>query len=683
MRTGTSLAFLSLILLARLSWAQSLPDASRDIGASKKWSESLIQQGESDFKTTGQNRRVSPDFWGQNVVYQIQVDRFNDGDTANNNLNLPADQRNNNLKGILDFRHGGDLKGIIQRLDYLQDLGVNTLWITPFLKHNGSYHGYCSTDLTQVDPGFGTNEDFRELVKQAHQRNIMVVMDVVINHLCDDQTFYSKPADHYRCVNEIDAKNWSGEAGSSTAQGELQFSDNFFKPLKSPFFFNRCGTNSGEDMRGTGPAAVYGDFVQGMFDYDTRNQDFQTIFTNIFKYWIAETDVDGYRLDAAKHVSEDFIAYFSTEVRDYARKLNKNNFYVVGEVAGPSDWMARRLGQMESNPKNPAQHGNVPQTLTSRLLGLQPIYSQNAQAPYPGLTGVYDFSQSGIAVAVLQNQKPPAEIENYFNSSIFSDIAAQNDDRLNWHLLEIHDWPRFASLNLKAMDKSILGAAYLAFSEGMPIVQYGFEQGFNGDCHFDSMNVGNNASDVQNICKSGSDALYRQDMFFSGMERLGSTVPEIDALAYIGPAQKLNGVDPYINQQHKLYKDTRKFIHIRNSCKALKFGKTNFRWMERNSNAGLLAFSRIDSNGADTFEALVILNTASDARALPDMQVTDFSNGHMWKNLLNGFEQAKTSGNGNLSFNGMTIGPNSMMVFVPQENASGYDSHLETQLCVQ
>lgn len=651
------------------AWAQ-IPDAEQDgLSSVRTWATSRLTEAEADFVRSRQGREASPAFWGEQIVYLIQADRFNDGDPSNNELNIEESQSRGDLRAIFDFHHGGDLKGIEDRLSYLEDLGVTTLWITPVLKNNGAFHGYCITDPTDVDPSFGTKEDLRRLVQKAHERGIYVVMDVVINHMCDKATIYARAPHHLQCATDLDHKNWSGETGGSDAQGELQFSQNFFRPFKTQYFFNRCGANSTEEMQGTGAAALYGDFVEGMFDFDTRNYDFQEIFTDLYKYWIAFADVDGFRLDAAKHVSEDFIAYFSTETRDYARSIGKTNFYIVGEVAAPSDWMANRLGKMQ---------GNIPQTLTKRLSSLEAKYQSNANAPYPGLTGVYDFGHGGTAVDVLQNLRPPSALEAQFHSQYFNDIAAENDLRLNWNMLEIHDWPRFSSHNIKSMEKSILGVAYLAFAQEIPIIYYGMEQGFNGDCHFDSMNLGSATSSIQQKCTSGwTDSLSRQDMFMGGMTRLGSTVPEIDALAYIGPPMshgRGDNSDPYLDREHALYQATRRFLNIRRSCNALKFGETKFRWVEQSNPEGILAFTRND--GAN--EALVVINTSWSERTLFDMQV-DTSN-TKWRNLLNGFEQASSDG-GTIHLGGLKIGANSVMLFVPDFNATEFDSRLAAHKC--
>jgi glycosidase len=666
---------------------KALPDAERDgIEAVKRWVKEYSAKGEEDFLKAELPREKSPDFWGEEIVYQIQVDRFNNGDSSNDISNLSLNQehevKTGNLYGILDYRHGGDLRGIIQRLDYLKDLGVTSLWLTPIFKHNGSYHGYCTSDFTEIDPGFGTKEDLRELSKEAHRRGLKVVLDLVVNHMCDAQTYYKKEADHYRCSNDLNASNWNGSPSGSPGQGELSFSSRFFPPLKSQYFFNRCGPNSQSDMEGTGPASIYGDFVATMFDLDTHNHDLQEIFTNLSKYWIGYADVDGFRLDAAKHISEDFVAYFSTHIRAYARSIGKNNFLIVGEIAGPSDWIGRRLGKMFSNPNNPNEHGDVPKTLTDRLGTLKSLYLANPVAPYPGLTAAFEFAHGGTARDVLLGLRSPKSLEAHFTSTYFNDIASQNDYRLSWNLLEIHDWPRFSSVHKTSQEKTILGLGYLAFSEGTPIIYYGMEQGLNGDCHFDKMQVGNAIQKVQSDCLGSSHALYRQDMFMGGMTRLGSTVPQINQLAYIGlPLTKESPRwedDPYLDRNHKVYQSTQRFLQIKKSCNALKYGKTKFRWVDSNSE-GILAFSRVDEPSHD--EVLIVLNSAGLSHGIPEMAVRASAKGERWVNLLNTAEQAWTTGNGSLTFGPLTIRPQSVMVFVPEKNVSLRDPEHGFAIC--
>lgn len=440
-----------------LSFSIPSPDVE-GIDAVKQFAKDLITQGEEAFKKKGSTRYPSPTTWKGDILYSIQVDRFNNGNFSNDNENLPPSQKADSLhhkgeelKGMHEYRNGGDLLGIIDRLDYLKDLGVNSLWLTPVLKHNGDYHGYCTASLIEIDPGFGDNDLFATLVSEAHKRNIKIVLDVVINHLCDRKTYYSTQPDHYKSCSQMSYNHWNGISGTVEGQGELSFSDDFFKPLRSKYFFNRAGANSKEDMEGLEPPAVYGDFTNGMFDYDTRNYDLHEIFTDLMAYWIAFADVDGFRLDAAKHVTEDFLAYFSSKIRNYAESIGKTNFYIIGEVAGPADWIASRTGKMETNPLDPYDHGNIPKGLTNRIVSLlndkrtdlktSSNFKLHQNFPYPGLTAPYDFAHGGTARNTFRNEMSLSNLATYLTGSFYKTIEAQTDPMLVWNVLEIHDWP--------------------------------------------------------------------------------------------------------------------------------------------------------------------------------------------------------------------------------------------------
>ncbi|NNE71238.1 MAG: glycosyl hydrolase, partial [Rhodothermales bacterium] len=121
-------------------------------------------------------------FGPEDVVYLLTPDRFADGDPSNNNVPGLTETVDRSRHGA---RHGGDLQGIIDHLDYLQDLGVTALWLNPVLENNGrnSYHGYAATDLYQIDARFGSNEDYRRFVEEAHARDIKVIFDHVNNHI--------------------------------------------------------------------------------------------------------------------------------------------------------------------------------------------------------------------------------------------------------------------------------------------------------------------------------------------------------------------------------------------------------------------------------------------------------------------------------------------------------------------
>eukprot|EP00005_Dracoamoeba_jomungandri_P000840 CAMPEP_0174250694 /NCGR_PEP_ID=MMETSP0439-20130205/785_1 /TAXON_ID=0 /ORGANISM="Stereomyxa ramosa, Strain Chinc5" /LENGTH=690 /DNA_ID=CAMNT_0015330829 /DNA_START=22 /DNA_END=2094 /DNA_ORIENTATION=+ len=670
----------------------SIPPVLREVGVEKvvEWTNNRILDAEQKFVKGGFLRQPSPENWEEYIVYEIQVDRFQNGNLTNDAFNLPENQakyqNTPNPYGLQDYRHGGDIQGITDRLDYLQDLGINSLWITPVLMHTGDYHGYCTTDLTKIDPGFGTEDEFVELVQQAHSRGIMVILDIVVNHLCDQKTNYSTfPDDHEACAADLNTLYWNGVPGESSHQGELSFSDQFFGPLKSEYYFSRCGPNSADDTAGSGPATVFGDFVAGMFDYDTRNYDFQEIFTNLHKYWIATADIDGYRMDAAKHVTEDFIAYFSTEIRDYASSIGKKNFYLIGEVAGAADWQGRRLGKMFTDPTNPDDHGNVPASLVTRIKFLMDTYLKNSYAPYPGLNGIYDFVQSGTARDVLLDNKGSQELGDYFISDAYNTISGQNDPKLNWVLVEIHDWPRFLHDRPTNPYKVIGALGFLMAAQGMPIIYYGLEHGLNGNCHEDNIHAGNAAQGIIQACNEDSDSCKRQDMFLSDW-RLGSGIEVIDELNYIGIVDRKPPVDwrldPFLNTTHFLYQTARKLTHIRQSCSVLSLGAFYFR--AGGGKGAFFAFSRIK----DGAEIVIIVNPNDYSSTSVDKILIDSSinpnSGSKFINLLNPAEVGyvgKESGSTYLYFSGYKIGSNTVSVFVQQANVGDWNSDLNTALC--
>ena len=672
-----------------------------------------VRDGEQRFARLGVKHFESPANWADEVVYQVMVDRFNDGDPSNNHSNIEEFQRNNESstqRGLNTYRHGGDIKGITKRLDYLQRLGITSLWITPILKSNGAYHGYCTQDLANIDEGFGTREDFQDLVQQAHRRGIRVILDVVVNHMCDNNTHYDNertPFDlnFYRlCLQDLDHKEWLGTPTEARGQRDLVFGSTFFRPLANRHYYSRCGYKKG-DATSSGASAVFGDFSDQMFDYNTMNWDFQKIFTEFYKAWIAEADVDGFRLDAAKHVTPDFVARFSTSVRDYARSLGKNNFFVIGEVADNTSVQANYLGKMKLH--YPREENQVPFVTRNVLPEIQKTFETHSAFPYPGLNAVYDFTHSGALENVFLGRRSLRSLKNYFwngdesAASIpgpeFGSLLANRGSsyNMNWNLIEIHDWTRFLTFS-KDEYRFRTALGYLLTTEGVPIIYYGMEQGLDGECHFDGTSVhdGETRSQLDGVCRStefSNDSRYRQDMFAGGPWRLGSIVPEIDRLAGIGIGTRAPGDgDPFARTDHWLFKYVRKLIAVRKSCSALSHGTIYFR-AAHDSSEGLLAYSRI----ADGREALVVVNSSINDLNISELLVDgSLQGGHLgtrFTNLLNLGEKGELYRNSNgtvlLSFEKANSGrpfiakSRSVAIFVPESDVREWNNDLEVGLC--
>ncbi|HEX9958467.1 MAG TPA: alpha-amylase family glycosyl hydrolase, partial [Fibrella sp.] len=135
-----------------------------------------------ELKAREKNSAQRQGFTPADVMYMITPDRFANGNPANDNVAGMLDQASRTGR---DTRHGGDIQGIAQHLDYIKELGFTALWINPLVENNmpkASYHGYASTDFYKIDPRFGTNEDYRNLSKAAQKQGIKLVIDLIMNH---------------------------------------------------------------------------------------------------------------------------------------------------------------------------------------------------------------------------------------------------------------------------------------------------------------------------------------------------------------------------------------------------------------------------------------------------------------------------------------------------------------------
>ena len=179
--------------------------------------EMTFKQGRSKKKVKYQllAREMSGDkrmgFSIADVLYMLMPDRFADGNPANNQLAGMEAYKNDRTQPSL--RHGGDIEGIRQHLDYFTQLGVTALWFTPVLENNSpdghnhsTYHGYATTNYYKVDPRFGTNEEYRRLCDEAHSRGLKVVMDMIFNH-CGSHHPWLKDMPSHDWFNQPDYKN--------------------------------------------------------------------------------------------------------------------------------------------------------------------------------------------------------------------------------------------------------------------------------------------------------------------------------------------------------------------------------------------------------------------------------------------------------------------------------------------
>ena len=259
-------------------------------------------------------------FTNADVLYMLMPDRFADGDPNNNDIKgLNAYKTDRSQPSL---RHGGDLEGIRQHLDYFKELGVTALWFTPVLENNSpdgngssTYHGYATTDYYRVDPRFGTNEEYRRLCDEAHSAGLKVVMDMIFNHCGFEHPW----------VADMPSKDWLNTPewlDARTDKTKPEVNDKYLQtsykltPIVDPYA-------SDVDFKET----VDGWFVPTMPDLNQRNPHVIKYLIQNSEWWIETVGIDGIRMDTYPYADADAMA-------EWMRTLNEEypNFNVVGET---------------------------------------------------------------------------------------------------------------------------------------------------------------------------------------------------------------------------------------------------------------------------------------------------------------------------------------------------------------
>jgi alpha-amylase len=220
--------------------------------------------------------------WQKESIYFVLTDRFNDADKTNNQ---GVD------KTSLKRYHGGDLQGVIDKLDYIKGLGMTAVWITPTMLNqkeffdSDGYHGYWPVDFFKVDPHVGDTAKFDELIAKAHEKGLKIILDIPLNHVAWEHPYYKDPSKHNWFHHIGDIKDWND------------------------------------------PYQMENGSLFGLPDLAQENPDVEKYLIDVAKFWI-DKGIDGFRLDAVKNVPVSFWAKFDREVHKYAG----DGFLLVGEV---------------------------------------------------------------------------------------------------------------------------------------------------------------------------------------------------------------------------------------------------------------------------------------------------------------------------------------------------------------
>ena len=519
------------------------------------------------------------------IIYFMLPDRFENGDATNDRGGLTGDRMHTGYdptsKG---FYHGGDIKGLINRLDYIQGLGATAIWVGPIFQNkpvqggpgqeSAGYHGYWIEDFTRVDPHFGTNADFKALVDAAHAKGMKVYMDIVVNHTADVIQYkecagtpcpYRSRADYpyQRRGGVSGAPINAGFAGDAigTAENFAHLTDPtyaytpFVPPaeakvkvpawLNDPIYYHNRGNTTY-----AGESATMGDF-SGLDDVMTENPRVIAGMIDIYGGWIDQFGIDGYRVDTARHVDPAFWRAFIPAILERARAKGIPHFHIFGEVSGHD-------------------HNEARQAAWTRM------------AAFPG---TLDFAFNQAVVATVAGTAGTDTLEYLFAGDVlYEGGKAAARSQVTW--ISNHDDGRFGFFVRRAfphasdeevLHRVILGNAMLLTLRGVPQIYSGEEQGFAGN---------------------GGDQDAREDMF-------ASKVASYNAEKLIGTIATTATAN--FNPAHPLYRAIADLTRIRTATAALRQGRQVVR--AAGTAPGLFAVSRFDPR--DGHEVLAAFNTST------------------------------------------------------------------------
>jgi len=535
--------------------------------------------------------------WRDEVIYQLLVDRFGNGDLNNDDHVVP---------GSLGLYQGGDWQGVIDHLDYLEKLGVTAIWISPVIRNLetdanfDAYHGYWQQDFGHVNPHFGDLAKLRELVQKAHAKNLKVILDIVTNHVAQlfyydingnghpDENVYgagcgvAPPADKMPCpqnpplithLTEFDpdfdplgpvrgytSLGFSGPApvrwiynpainrtptlpGARAGQApERQFGFN------RESWYHRRGRITDYSVR---DQVLNGDFPGGLKDLNTDDPEVEAALTAAFARWIQAADFDGFRIDTLKHVDHPFWQQFCTKLRKYcAKKIELPDPTVDGDPNAKVPPLSVPKSKFfmfgESFDGNDDLNGS---------------YTMNQE-----VDSTFYFSQKfNVFDRVFKYGGPTRDIEAQLMRGHDKYASTPNEDGIGVpardvlvNFLDNHDVTRFL------FDKPSLPAlwnalAFLMTENGIPCLYYGTEQEYYG----------------------GNDPTNRERLWDSGYKTDGATFKFIQTL-----------------------------IKIRKTYAPLRRGDLTVRWstnsVANEQDAGIFAFERSDQGQ----RVLVVLNTS-------------------------------------------------------------------------
>lgn len=363
-------------------------------------------------------------FTAEDVLYLIMPDRFANGNPDNDVIEGMLENKVDRTNAYA--RHGGDLKGIADHLDYIADLGVTAIWLNPTQENDmkeGSYHGYAITDYYQIDRRLGTNEEFKQLTERAHEAGLKVVMDMIFNH-CGSENYLFK---------DMPSKDWFN-----------------FKGEYVPTSFKTASVMDIHASSYEKKIATDGWFASVMPDWNQRNRHVARYLIQNSIWWIEYAGINGIRQDTHPYADFDFMSQWCKEVLDEYPYFN-----IVGETWLNSNVLVS-YWQKDSKLAAP-KNSNLPTVMDFPLQALMnQAFDEETGDWGGGLYKLYDYQTQDLVYA------------NPMNLLIFFDN---------------HDTSRFTTNDDKArnLNRYKQAMTFLLTTRGIPQIYYGTEILMTGD----------------------------------------------------------------------------------------------------------------------------------------------------------------------------------------------------------
>ncbi|GAA4941931.1 hypothetical protein GCM10023238_04620 [Streptomyces heliomycini] len=505
--------------------------------------------------------------------YLVLPDRFANGTTSNDEGGLTGGRsRTGHDPTDKHFYQGGDLRGLIEKLDYIKGLGTTALWMAPVFKNRpvqtmsgtemASYHGYSITDFTRVDPHFGTNAELAELVDKAHAKGMKVFFDVITNHTADTVD-YAEKTYGYRSKGAFPYLDAEGRPFDDSSGMREVDEDGFpYTPrprpgehdtkvpawLNDPTMYHNRG-----DSTFAGESALYGDF-KGNDDLWTERPEVVEGMRRIYEAWVKDFGIDGFRVDTAKNVNMAFWTQWATALDAYAARQGKRDFFIFAEA-------------FSADPVVMAPY------LTEGRL--------DATLDFPMQAALRNYASRGgptrdLVHVLAQDHRYTTDKANAYGEVTF--LGSHDMGRIGSFISQ--DNPGADDAELLRRDRFAHELMFL--SRGNPVIYAGDEQGFTG---------------------SADDVYARQTLF-------ASKVPDYLDDDQIG-TERTHASDAY-DPRHPLYKAIASLSQLTKRHPALRDGVQEERYAD--DGPGVYAFSRTDLR--KQVEYVVAVNNADEARTV-------------------------------------------------------------------